>query len=680
MSKSHSLLFSEIKIGSLTLPNRIIMGSMHTGLDHTDDPYNRLAAFYEERAKGGVGLIVTGGVAPNEQGLISPGATILNKPEQVDSYRIITEPVHAAGSKIIMQILHAGRYAKQADLVAPSAIRSPINKFEPREISHDEILQTIEDFANCAELSQKAGFDGVELLGSEGYFLNEFTAERTNQRNDKWGGSFENRTRLPLEIVRAIRRKLGSDFFIQYRMSVLELVEGGWNIEEAQRFATELESAGVDLINTGIGWHEASIPTIAMDVPRAAFSWATGKIKEAVNIPVAAANRINTVEVAEEILQRGDADMLYMARPFLADSDFVNKAKEGHSNEINSCIACNQSCLDNLFNNKTVSCLVNPRACHETVYPPLPATDKPQKIAVIGAGAAGLAFSIEASKQGHNITLFESGSTIGGQLLHAHKVPGKEEFDELLRYFQVMLDKYTVNLQLNCRVDAGQLEAGNFDAIILASGIKPRELDIPGIKNSKVLSYEQVFSAPEKVGQRVIIIGAGGIGFDMAGFLTHSKSNDTPVQTFNKNWGIDPTGLGEGGLASNPAKTEKPSRDVTLLQRKAGRFGKTLGKTTGWIHQIELQKRGVQMIGDLNYLKIDDAGLHIEQDGKKQLLPADNIIICAGQESQDELTESLSNITQQVYRIGGVKEARELDAAQAIRDGIQLAYSLGLKQ
>lgn len=680
MSKPHSLLFSEIKIGPLTLPNRIIMGSMHTGLDHTDDPYNRLAAFYEERAKGGVGLIVTGGVAPNEQGLISPGATILNRPEQVDSYRIITEPVHAAGSKIIMQILHAGRYAKQADLVAPSAIRSPINKFEPKAISHDEILQTIEDFAVCAAFAQQAGFDGIEILGSEGYFLNEFTAERTNKRDDKWGGNFENRARLPLEIVRTIRQRLGEGFFIQYRMSVLELVEGGWNIEEAQRFAVELESAGVNLINTGIGWHEASIPTIAMDVPRAAFSWATGKIKRAVNIPVAAANRINTVEIAEAILQQGDADMLYMARPFLADSEFVIKAKEGRSDEINSCIACNQSCLDNLFNNKTVSCLVNPRACHETVYPPLKTTDKPKNIAVIGAGAAGLAFSIEAAKQGHKITLYESSSSIGGQLLHAHKVPGKEEFDELLRYFQVMLDKYDVNLQLNHRIDAKQLEIAHFDSIVLSSGIKPRELDIPGIKNSKVLSYEQAFREPEKIGQEVIIIGAGGIGFDMAGFLTAPESSNDSVLAFNQNWGIDPTGLGEGGLANSPCETEKPLRNVTLLQRKAGRFGKTLGKTTGWIHQIELQKRGVRMVGGLDYLSIDDAGLYIEKEGKEQLLPADNIIICAGQESQDELTESLSQITNQLFHIGGVKEARELDAAQAISDGIKLAYQINKPQ
>lgn len=672
-------LFSPISIGPLTLPNRIIMGSMHTGLDHCDDPFGRLAAFYKERADGGVALIVTGGVSPNEYGLISPGSMKLTHPEQVSDYKIITDTVHQSGSKIILQILHAGRYAKQENLVAPSAIRSPISKFEPKEMSEQDILSTIEDFVNCASLAQQAGFDGIELLGSEGYCLNEFTALRTNHRTDRWGGSLENRARFPLEIVRAIRHKLGPQFFIQYRMSVLELVEGGWNIEEAQQFAKLLESTGVDLINTGIGWHEASIPTIAMQVPRAAFSWATGKIKQVVNIPVAAANRINTAEVADNIIKQGDADMVYLSRPFLADPDFVIKAQQNRNDEINTCIACNQSCLDNLFNFKTVSCLVNPRACHETLMPTLTSTSNPQKIAVIGAGAAGLSFAIEAKKLGHNITLYDAAADIGGQLAHARKVPGKEEFDELLRYFKVMLEKHQVTTQLNTHVTVEQLESANYDSIVLATGVIPRQLDIPGIDNSNVFSYEEAFRAPEKIGQTVVIIGAGGIGYDMAEFLTHQDDDKNPIDSFNAHWGIDPEGLQPGSLVSSIQPTMKSSREVTLLQRKAGKFGRSLGKTTGWIHQAELHKRGVKLLGDLRYLKIDDAGLHIEKDGEAQLLAADSIIICAGQESRDELAEPLNNLTTSVYRIGGVKEARELDAAQAISDGTKLAYKLSIQ-
>jgi len=652
------------------------MGSMHTGLDHSDDPFGRLAAFYKERADGGVALIVTGGVSPNEQGLISPGSMKLTNAEQVPDYKIITDTVHESGSKIILQILHAGRYAKQENLVAPSAIRSPINKFVPKEMSEQDILNTIEDFVNCASLAQQAGFDGIEILGSEGYCLNEFTALRTNHRTDQWGGKLENRARFPLEIIRAIRNKLGPDFFIQYRMSVLELVEDGWNIEEAQQFAKLLESAGVDLINTGIGWHEASIPTIAMQVPRAAFGWATRKIKQVVSIPVAAANRINTAEVADNIIKQGDADMVYLSRPFLADPDFVIKAQQQRTDEINTCIACNQSCLDNLFNFKTVSCLVNPRACHETLMPILPSTSSPQKIAVIGAGAAGLSFAIEATKQGHNITLYDANAHIGGQLTYAHKVPGKEEFDELLRYFDVMLKKYNIDIKLNTYITAQELESAHYDSIVLASGIKPRQLDIPGIDGPTVFTYEEVFQSSEKIGQTVVIIGAGGIGYDMAELLTHQDDNLEPIDSFNANWGIDPTGLQPGALDSSAKPAPKSHRNVTLLQRKAGKFGRSLGKTTGWIHQAELQRRGVKLLGDLNYVKIDEAGLYIEKDGVTQLLSADSIIVCAGQESRDELAEPLNKVTSNLYRIGGVKEVRELDAAQAISDGIKLAYAL----
>lgn len=668
-------LFSPITLGPLSLPNRVIMGSMHTGLDHSEDPFGRLAAFYKERADGGVALIVTGGVSPNDQGLISPGAMKLTNTKQLEDYKIISDAVHKSGSKIILQILHAGRYAKQEDLVAPSPIRSPINKFEPKEMSLQDILRTIEDFVNCADLAHQAGFDGIELLGSEGYCLNEFTALRTNHRTDQWGGSLENRARFPLEIIRAIRQKLGSNFFIQYRMSVLELVEDGWNIEEAQQFAKLLESVGVNLINTGIGWHEASIPTIAMQVPRAAFSWATKKIKQAVNIPVAAANRINTVEVADKIIQQGDADLVYLARPFLADPDFVIKAQQQRTDEINTCIACNQSCLDNLFNFKTVSCLVNPRACHETLMPALPTTSSAQNIAVIGAGAAGLSFAIEAKKMGHEITLYDANPHIGGQLAHARKVPGKEEFDELLRYFKVMLEKYQVNIQLNTKVTIDQLKSAQYDSIVLASGIRPRQLDISGIDSPNVFTYEEAFHSAEKIGQTVVIIGAGGIGYDMAEFLSHQNDGMEAIDSFNKNWGIDATGLQPGGLDSSAKATLKSHRDVTLLQRKAGKFGRSLGKTTGWIHQVELQKRGVKLLGDLNYVKIDEQGLYIEKDGVTQLLAADSIIICAGQESRDELVKPLHEITNNIYKIGGVKEVRELDAAQAISDGIKLAYS-----
>lgn len=669
-------LFQAIKIGSLTLPNRIIMGSMHTGLDHSEDPYGRLAAFYKERAEGGVSLIVTGGISPNEAGILGPGTLALNKQEQVEPYKIITQAVHDCDSHILMQILHAGRYAKHEDLVAPSAIRSPINRHVPNEMSPDVINETIDDFVHCASLAQQANFDGVELLGSEGYLLNEFTAPRTNQRTDQWGGSFENRTRFPLAVVRGIREKLGTDFVIQYRMSVLELVEDGWNIQEAQQFAVALESAGVDIINTGIGWHEAQIPTIAMSVPRAAFSWATAKIKQVVNIPVAAANRINTVATAEQILNDEEADLVYLSRPFLADPDFVNKAQQNREQEINTCIACNQSCLDNLFNFKTVSCLVNPRACHETKIPKLSTTDQPKTIAVIGAGAAGLSFSIEAAKFGHQVTLFETSDTIGGQMLYAHKVPGKEEFDELLRYFQVMIDKYGVDVRLNTHANKETLSDKSFDAIILASGIKPRTLTMPGIDHPMVLSYEQAFTQPEKIGQRVIIIGAGGIGFDMAEFVTHQHSDLDPIEAFNQSWGIDSQGMHKGALLPNPKATLHANKNVSLLQRKAGKFGGSLGKTTGWVHQLELLKRGVTMVGDLTYQHIDDAGLHIVQNEEEKVLPADTIIICAGQESRDELADELANLNIPVHRIGGVKQVRELDAAQAISDGTLLAHKL----
>lgn len=669
-------LFTPIKIGSLSLPNRIIMGSMHTGLDHTKDPFGRLAEFYKERAQGGVSLIVTGGVSPNEEGLISPGAMMLTEPQQIASYKLISDAARQHGSHILMQILHAGRYAKHDHLVAPSAIRSPINRFEPLAMTEAQILQTINNFVNCADLAQQAGFNGIELLGSEGYLLNEFTAPRTNHRDDQWGGCFENRARFPLNIIRSIRDKLGADFFIQYRMSVLELVEDGWNIEEAQQFAQALEAAGVDLINTGIGWHEAAIPTIAMTVPRGAFSWATAKIKQAVSIPVAAANRINTAELAEDIIKRGDADMVYLSRAFLADPDFVAKAKQQRNDEINTCIACNQSCLDHLFNNKIVSCLVNPRACHETIYRKKPKTKNPQKIAVIGAGAAGLSFSIEAAKQGHDVSLFEASEKIGGQLLFARKVPGKEEFDELLRYFQVMLDKYAIKLKLNCRVDTQQLNSAGFDTVVLASGIKPRQLSIPGSDLPHVLSYQQAFNSPEKVGERVVIIGAGGIGYDMAEFLSHQPTTKNPITEFNDNWGIDAEGRQAGALLQTPLKPKKSARDITLVQRKAGKFGRSLGKTTGWIHQTELHKRGVKTLGDLTYDKIDSAGLHATQQGETMLLAADTIIVCAGQEARDELIESLNSTFNNFHQIGGVKEVRELDAAQAISDGIELAYTL----
>ncbi len=675
-----SPLFQPIQLGSLTLPNRIIMGSMHTALEHTSDPFGRLAAFYQERAKGGVGLIITGGVSPNKAGQMSPGAMVLESVNQLPEFKKLTQAAHESGAKIALQILHAGRYAKQEKLVAPSAIQSPINKFIPQALTHEEVLETINDYTQCASLAKQAGFDGIEILGSEGYLLNEFTAEKTNQRTDQWGGNFTKRSRLPLAIIKAIRQALGPDFYIQYRMSILELVDGGWTLDEAQQFATLLEDAGVDLINTGIGWHEATIPTIAMNVPRAAFSWATAKIKEVVTIPVAAANRINTISTAEAILERGDADMVYLSRPFLADPDFVLKAQQGRSDEINTCIACNQSCLDHLFENKIVSCLVNPRACHETFYPPTKPSEKPQKIAVIGAGPAGLAFSIEASRQGHDVTLFESSNQIGGQLLYAKKVPGKEEFKELIRYFQVMLKKHQVKLLLNTPFQASTFDSNLFDHLVVATGIQPKKLSIPGSEHPMVLNYEDAFNAIETIGQTVVIIGAGGIAYDMAEFLTHPAPQKNNIESFNQHWGIDTGKHQPGGLSSQPPSTPASTRDVTLLQRKPGKLGRTLGKTTGWIHQLELKKRGVHMLSDLRYIKIDEQGLHIERSGKAELLPADNIIICAGQDSKTPLLDTLITESINVHHIGGARSPTKLDAARAIKEAIDLAYTLNLTE
>lgn len=671
-----SPLSQPIKLGSLTLQNRIIMGSMHTALEYSSDPFGRLAAFYQERAKGGVGLIITGGVSPNKAGQMSPGAMVLESASQLPDFKRLTQAAHDFGAKIALQILHAGRYAKQDKLVAPSAIQSPINKFIPQALSHEDILETINDYTQCASLAKQAGFDGIEILGSEGYLLNEFTAEKTNKRTDQWGGDFTKRSRLPLAIIKAIRQSLGPDFYIQYRMSILELVDGGWTLDEAQQFAILLEDAGVDLINTGIGWHEATIPTIAMNVPRAAFSWATAKIKEVVTVPVAAANRINTINTAEAILERGDADMVYLSRPFLADPDFVVKAQQGRSDEINTCIACNQSCLDHLFENKIVSCLVNPRACHETFYPDTKPAEKAQKIAVIGAGPAGLAFSIEASKQGHDVCLFESSNQIGGQLLYAKEIPGKEEFNELLRYFQVMLKKHKVQLHLNAPIQANTFDASSFDHLVVATGIKPKKLSIPGIEHPMVLNYEDAFNAIETIGQTVLIIGAGGIAYDMAERLTHPASQKNNIQSFNQHWGIDTGNHQPGALSSQPPSTPNSNRQVTLLQRKPGKLGRTLGKTTGWIHQLELKKRHVNMLSDIRYLKIDEQGLHIERSGEKELLPADNIIICAGQDSNNPLIDTLQTDGINVHQIGGARSSTKLDAARAIKEAIDLAYTL----
>ncbi len=671
---SYPSLFAPLDLGFTQLKNRVLMGSMHTGLEEYPDGAERLAAFYAERARHGVALIVSGGIAPDPTGVGMAGGAMLNDVSQLPHHRTITDAVHQEGGKIALQILHTGRYSYQPNLVAPSALQAPINRFTPRELTHEGILGLIDDFARCAQLAREAGYDGVEVMGSEGYLINEFLAARTNLRDDQWGGNYDNRMRFAVEVVRAVRQRVGKDFIIIYRLSMLDLVDNGGTFDETVRLAQAIEGAGATIINTGIGWHEARIPTIATPVPRGAFSWVTRKLKGRVTIPLVTTNRINDPQVADDILARGDADMVSMARPFLADAELLSKAQSGRADEINTCIGCNQACLDQIFVGKVTSCLVNPRACNETKMPILPATTR-KNLAVVGAGPAGLAFAINAAARGHQVTLFDGSAEIGGQFNVAKQIPGKEEFYETLRYYRRMIDVTGVTLRLNHRVTADDLL--NFDETILATGITPRTPPIEGIDHPKVLTYLDVLRDKAPVGQRVAIIGCGGIGFDTAMYLSQpGDPTSQNIAEFCVEWGIDTSLQQAGGLRPEGPHLARSPRQIVMLQRKASKPGEGLGKTTGWIHRTTLLSRGVKMIPAVSYQKIDDAGLHVEIGGEPQLLAVDNVIICAGQEPNRTLQDPLLAAGKTVHLIGGSDVAGELDARRAIAQGTKLALKI----
>ncbi|WP_341963416.1 NADPH-dependent 2,4-dienoyl-CoA reductase [Pseudomonas sp. RC10] len=671
-------LLAPLDLGFTTLRNRTLMGSMHTGLEEKPGGFERMAAYFAERARGGVGLMVTGGVAPNVEGGVYAGSAKLTTPEEAEHHRIVTRAVHEAGGKICMQILHTGRYAYSPKQVAPSAIQAPINPFKPKALDEEGIEKQIQDFVTCATLAQIAEYDGVEIMGSEGYLINQFLVAHTNHRTDRWGGSYENRMRLAVEIVRRVREAVGRNFIIIYRLSMLDLVEGGSTWEEVVQLAKAIEQAGATIINTGIGWHEARIPTIATKVPRAAFAKVTAKMRGEVSIPLITTNRINTPEVAEAVLAEGDADMVSMARPFLADPEFVNKAAAGRSDEINTCIGCNQACLDHIFDGKLTTCLVNPRACHETELNYLP-VKQIKKIAVIGAGPAGLAAATVAAERGHEVTLFDSASEIGGQFNIAKRVPGKEEFFETLRYFGRKLQTTGVDVRLNTRVAVDDLVGKGYDEVILATGIAPRIPAIPGVDNPKVLNYLDVILERKPVGQSVAVIGAGGIGFDVSEFLVHQGvATSLDRDAFWEEWGIDGALEARGGIAGIKPHAHAPARQVYLLQRKTSKVGDGLGKTTGWIHRAGLKNKHVQMLNSVEYLKIDDTGLHIRigAEGEEKVLPVDNVVICAGQDPLRELFDGLQAAGQNVHLIGGADVAAELDAKRAINQGSRLAAEL----
>jgi len=667
-------MLAPLDLGFTTLRNRVLMGSMHVGLEEAKDGFARMAAFYTERALGGVGLIVTGGIAPNDRGRPMPGGARMTTEEEAGKHRVVTAAVHEAGGKIAMQILHFGRYAYHPELVAPSALQAPINPFRPNPLSSEEVEQTIADYVRCAALAQSAGYDGVEIMGSEGYLLNEFIAARTNQRDDEWGGAYEYRIRFPVEIVRRTRERVGRNFIIIYRLSMLDLVEGGSTFDEVVQLAQAIEAAGATIINTGIGWHEARIPTIATKVPRAAFAWVTRKLMGKVGIPLVATNRINTPEVAEQLLADGFCDMVSMARPFLADPLFVRKAEQGRADEINTCIGCNQACLDHTFGGKITSCLVNPRACHETLLNIVPAASR-DRLAVVGAGPAGLAFATTAAQRGFAVTLFDAASEIGGQFNVAKQIPGKEEFYETLRFFGRQIDLTGVKLVLNHRVSAQELAAAGYAHVVLATGVTPRRPAIEGIDHPKVCGYLDVLRDKRPVGSSVALIGAGGIGFDVAEFLLHQGTSPSLDPTrFFAEWGVDTRYAGRGGLKA-PAIEQSP-RKIFLLQRKASKIGDGLGKTTGWIHRTSLKNRQVEMISGVSYRKVDDAGLHISVGEREMLIPADTVVICAGQEPQRELQAALLAAGCSVHLIGGADVAAELDAKRAIKQGTELAIAL----
>ncbi|UWQ63071.1 NADPH-dependent 2,4-dienoyl-CoA reductase [Leisingera caerulea] len=669
-------LLAPLDLGFTTLKNRVLMGSMHTGLEETGD-WNRVAEFYAARARGGVALMVTGGIGPNMEGSVLPGASMMTSAKDVENHSVVTDRVHEAGGRIAMQILHAGRYAYGPKCVGPSPVKSPISPFPPHELDEDGIEKQIADIVNAARLAQEAGYDGVEIMGSEGYFLNQFLVTHTNKRTDRWGGSYENRMRLPIEVVRRTRQAVGRDFIIIYRLSMIDLVPNGSTHEEVVQLAQEIEKAGATILNTGIGWHEARIPTIATSVPRAAFAWVTKKLMGKVGIPVITSNRINTPDVAEEVLADGCADMVSMARPMLADADFVAKAEAGHADQIAPCIACNQACLDHTFSGKLTSCLVNPRACHETELVIEPAAAA-KTVAIVGAGPAGLSTAVTAAQRGHKVTLFDKSDEIGGQLNMAKQVPGKEEFWGLVDWYRVMVAEAGVTLELGREVSADDLTG--FDEVVIATGVLPRDPAIPGQDRDNVLNYIDVLRHKKPVGRKVAVIGAGGIGFDVSEFLLeegHSPATDLPA--WMKEWGVADPAEHRAGLAPEGPQPAAPARQVTLLQRKAERHGKRLGKTTGWIHRATLKMKDVEFLGGVNYEKIDEEGLHVsfgEARENPTLVPADTIVLCAGQVSERSLADQLEERGITAHVIGGADVAAELDAKRAINQGTRLAAGL----
>jgi len=668
--ESYENLLSPLRIGAYELRNRVIMGSMHTRLETQMDPIAKQVAFYAERARGEVALVITGGFSPNSEGLFDPDGPRLDDTEEAQTLRPICDAVHAEGALICAQILHTGRYGKTEGCVAPSPIRAPINRFVPREMTGDDILRTIEDFATASANAQAAGFDGVEIMGSEGYLLNEFTVLHTNKRTDEWGGSVENRHRFPVEVVRAVRKRCGPGFMIIYRISAADLIENGAPTEEIIALAQKIETAGADMLNTGIGWHEARVPTIAYPVPRGAWRGAPANIKQAVSIPVVASNRINTPDLAEGIIASGDADLISMARPMLADPYFVRKTREGRADEINTCIACNQACLDYIFSERVAGCLVNPRAGHETEFHNTRA-DIPKRIAVVGGGVAGMATAAEAASLGHNVTLFEGQDKLGGQLNLASAAPGKDEFDDTLRYLHNKMDKQGVAVKLNNRPDIDALEG--FDHVVIATGVTPRIPEIAGIGHAKVATYAQILSGERTAGKRVAIIGAGGIGFDVAEYLVTAP--DTTGEGFYKTWGVDKNFATSGALDGDPLAPVTSAREVTVLQRKSEKPGKSLGVSTGWILRNALRKHGVEMRAGVSYDRIDDEGLHIVLDGQPKTIAADTIVLCSGQERVHALHDALLEKGVDADMIGGAKEASELDALRAINEGVRLAQS-----
>jgi 2,4-dienoyl-CoA reductase (NADPH2) len=665
-------LLAPLDLGFTTLPNRVLMGSMHVGLEEAEHGFERMAEFYAARARGGVGLIVTGGIAPNEEGRPYDGGAKLTTDAEAAAHRVITEAVHREGGKIALQILHFGRYALHPGLVAPSPLKAPISPFVPRELSDEEVARTVEDYARTALLARQAGYDGVEVMGSEGYLINEFIAAQTNRRTDRWGGSYENRMRFPVEIVRRVREAVGAEFILIYRLSMLDLVPEGSTIDEVVTLAKEIDAAGASIINTGIGWHEARVPTIATSVPRGAYTFVTKLVMGEVGIPLVTTNRINTPELAEQLLADGYADLVSMARPMLADPDFVAKAAADRPEAINTCIGCNQACLDHIFTGQITSCMVNPRACHETELVLSP-TRIGKRVAVVGAGPAGLACAVSAAERGLKVTLYEAADEIGGQLNIARKVPGKQEFDETLRYFRHQLQAHGVDVRLGTRVSAADLDG--YDEVVIATGVVPHTPEIPGVDHPSVLGYLDVLRDDAPVGRRVAIVGAGGIGFDVAAYLTDSgdEAGADPA-TYLRHWGVDVDYRGRGGLAA--PERSAPPRAVHLLQRRSTKVGAGLGKTTGWIHRTELNHRGVTMVSGVQYDRIDDAGLHLTVDGSSRVLEVDNVILCTGQQPRRDLYQELLAAGRTAHVIGGADVAAELDAKRAIRQGTELAAAL----